>query len=90
MNVPYEIQKIVNLLRFVEKIDYAKRCTDGEKYQEGHWYYCNYWGKYYKVLKVVDYANYQKVTVQWQDGKINTHYTPLSVQDWHFIPATNW
>lgn len=89
MNTPYEIQSIVNLLRFEEKIDYAKPCKDNEPRKEGHWYYCNYWKKAYKVLKVVDHCNYQTVTVQWEDGKINTHCTPLCSQDWHFIPATS-
>lgn len=65
MNTPYKILRVMNFLRLTEDIDHVKPCVDGESYKEGHYYYCGYWGKYYKVLKVVDYANYQKVTVQW-------------------------
>ena len=81
MYIPDRVKEIINLYRFSEKLDYAVPCKNNEQRVVGDKYFCSYWGKAYDVLSVDGY----KVTIKWEDGKIATHYTPLSSSDWHFI-----
>jgi hypothetical protein len=54
---------------------------DNPKYEVGNTYFCEYWRQTYKVLGYTENTNDWRgwcVTVQWQDGEINSHSTSLN------------
>ncbi len=76
-----------NLQRAIEKYGFhpVKLCVKS-KYQKHHFYWCNYWSKWYQVLDVeYEWVHLKYVTVKWHDGHIATHCTSLDHRDWELI-----